>query len=182
MKAAFVVIALVILRQSPVLAQDTPRLAIDVIGGSGSRSARAGDVWFARPYKEDFSRIGAGLRLGTARRVNAVMVASYTFDVRGDDVLICDPAPNGTCAVNFPPASGPSIGIGLRGTVVRRLSAGVLAGVGRTENTMGFVAVETAVRVSSHVSIVAEYRYQAWRDALDRPVWYRPIGVGIRLY
>jgi hypothetical protein len=175
-----VMLALVLAHQ-PLQAQQVPRFAADVIGGSGLRNTRSGDTYFAFDNREGFLRVSGTLRLGGPGRVRPVLVAAYDVGPVGDQVSICGLAPNGSCFQYFPETGGPSLGVGVDAAITSRLGAAVVAGVAHTDVTLPFVGVRGTVGVVRRVALVAEYRHLAWRDREQRRVWFQPFGVGIRV-
>lgn len=162
-------------------AQSVPRAAVDVIGGSGLRSSRSGATWFVPPNREGYARLAATFRLGTAGRVRPVLAAGFMAGSQGDEVLVCAPAPDGSCYRLFPAPTGTSLALGVDAAVTSRLLTGVLVGALRSNATIPFVSVRAAARVTRHVALTAEYSHMAWRDRQRQALWYQPIGVGIRL-
>jgi hypothetical protein len=100
----FRILMLVVLSLMPNMsdAQTIPFVAVELAGGTGSHTERAGDTWFREAHKEIF-HAGAIVRLTTiGPRFATIGRIEYNSGGMADQTSDCPPAPNGTCRRYFP--------------------------------------------------------------------------------
>ena len=162
-------------------AQSVPAVSVDLDGGHGSTSARAGDSYF-RTTNSSWVSADLAIRIGGAGQLRPVVVLGYSFKgLAGDHTSDCPLAPNGGCLEYFPNTYGPSIGVGLRQALGKWALIGVTAGVASYDRQARFAEIDASLRVASHLAVVSEFRY------IDLPVgsaraWFTPLTFGARFY
>ncbi len=173
-------VSLQLLALHTLAAQSIPRVSIDAVAGSGSRTSVVGETWFRQPNREDFARIAASVRIVGRGRIALLASGEYAPDVSGDQVAVCGLAPNGTCFKYFAPTNGPSAALAIRAAATNRVGVGVNVGAANYHATVPFAGAEASVRIVGGVHLLANVRYARWHDAADQTVWFRPVGLGLR--
>jgi hypothetical protein len=167
-------------------APSVPLYTVDAMVGYGPRTERLGELWFHRPNREGLLRLAMSVRVGSAGRVRANVLLDINGSETGDDIGLCRIAPNGSCSIGFPTTSGLGLGLGVRAAATSRIGVGVSAGIQVLTNTsvarVPFVGAEGTVRITRYVSVVATVRQLSWRQSGVGRLWFRPVGVGIRLH
>jgi hypothetical protein len=158
-----------------------PQWSFEAAVGSGAHNDRAGEVY----YNSDRSamiRYAFGYRLGSARRTAANVTAEISLHANGDQLLICRPAPNGTCRKYFEDNAGFGFGIGLRHAVTTAAVLGAQTGLGRYDSHFReFVEGSVMLRLATHIGLAGAARYMRWSHA-GAAQWYAPLTVGIQLF
>ncbi|MEO6524989.1 MAG: hypothetical protein ABIP93_00025 [Gemmatimonadaceae bacterium] len=180
LKASSLVLIASLAMVSTARAQAVPNWTLDIVGGSGLRTERANDAWY-QGDRSTVARFAFGKRLGAASRMAAYLSAEVSPDLDGDYVSICVPAPDGSCRRHFERSSGVGAGIGTRVALTRRALLGAQVGGGRYGgHARGFVEGTGAIRILSHLGVVAGARYVIWSVAGARH-WYAPVTVGLQI-
>ena len=168
-----------------------PLLTVDGQLGDARHPERSGATYY-RSNNIGLARVAVGVRLGPAAGFRPVAVLDYFSHFgMGDHVSDCRYAPNGTCKQYFPDVSGFTVGIGVRNTLGKVITVGLIGGIGRyhmgghhlpNESLTGFHAdAELALRFMKHAGMVLNVRHVETGKFKDARMWYRPILIGLRL-
>jgi hypothetical protein len=168
---------------SPVALQGqaVPRWSLEAAIGSGAHNDHAGEV-YCNSDRTAMIRYAFGYRLGSARRTAGYLTAEYSAHANGDQVLICRPAPNGTCRKYFENNAGVGVGLGMRYAMTSAAVFGGQTGLDRYDSHFReFVEGSVVLLLASHIGLAGAARYMRWSHA-GAPQWYAPLTVGIQLF
>lgn len=175
-----VVIAASSLAAPSPTAHSLPRYSAELSAGRGARTTQAGAVWYAGDDKQ-YLRGGLTIRVGSPGRIRPVIVADYSFGIRGDQVSLCGIAPNGSCYQYFPQTNGLAAGVGVRAIPFSRLAVGGSLGVASYGAKARFVDADVAIAVTRRLSALAHWRRLNWSSAAQGDLWFQPLSFDIRV-
>lgn len=170
----------VALAASASRAQTVPRLTGEVVVGSGPTTTRVGDAYFAKQGSDHSLYGGGAFRVGGPGRVRLVVTGEW-HNGPGDDDPRCELSPNGTCYRRMLLPYGLAFGAGVRAAIASRVLLGVYGGLGHTDVNAPYVSADLSVEFVERISGVVTLRHSVWDNADRLSMWYRPIGVGVRV-
>jgi hypothetical protein len=164
----------------PLRAQVIPRYSAELSLGDGPRTTRSGETWYGGD-SEPYLRGAFTVRLGSAGRIRPVVNADFSFGARGDQVLVCGLAPNGSCYQYFPPTDGLAAGVGVRAMLASRLTLGSSVGVARYDSNVRYVDADVALGLTRRIHALAHWRRLDWPESGGGRLWFQPLTFGVRL-
>ena len=161
--------------------QSVPAFAIGVAVGDGTHTTHAGQTYF-REVPAPTARFSMLIRVRAEGRVHPMLHLEYAPRGPQGSLLICRPAPNGTCLEEFPSNGGMGVAAGAALELSRRWATTLLAGAGQYDSRpREFGELEVAFAASRHVGLTASSRQMTWTQPNVGRLWYRPVFVGIRV-
>jgi hypothetical protein len=153
----------------------------DVVAGAGPRTRFDGTRWF-RGSATAFGRVSLALvgpRMGVLRPL--VTVDRSMVLENGDEVSMCDPAPDDSCYWHFPRDRGTFAGAGVRAKPIRRAEISVVAGLGSMGGRSEYVDGDVALAVAEHARLVLMTRRMIIRQPSGFHLWWQPFAAGLRI-
>jgi hypothetical protein len=156
-------------------------LTADAVAGGGPRTRYNGTTWF-RGSATAFGRLSIALVGPRTFGVRPVVTLDRSLVLEnGDEVSMCDPAPDGSCYWHFPRNRGAFVGAGIRAAPTRWADVGIVAGLGSMGGSSQYFDGDLAVRFATHARLLVLTRRLVIRQPSGFRLWWQPFAAGIRL-
>ena len=156
-------------------------LTTDVVAGGGPRTRYTGTTWF-RGSGTSFGRLSLALVGPRIHGVRPLVTVDRSVVLEnGDEVSMCEPAPDGSCYRSFPRNRGAFVGAGVRAAPMRWAEVGVVAGLGSMGGSSEFLDGDVAFRIASHARLLLLTRRLVIRQPSGFHLWWQPIAAGFRI-
>jgi len=154
---------------------------VDAVAGGGPRTRYTGTTWF-RGSATAYGRLAIALVGPSFHGIRPLIAMDRSVVMEnGDEVAMCDPAPDGSCYRHFPRDAGTFAGVGLRATPINSVDIDVAAGHGAMGGSSWYVDGDAALRVSTHVRVLGLIRRVVIRQPSGFHLWWQPMAVGLRI-
>ena len=172
-------LAATVLCSRTVHAQTLPDVTFDVTYGWGGHSDHAGSTWYN--FEEyNHPRVAGSVNLWRVGPFGTFVTLEYIGEwLSGDQIGICNPAPDGSCRQYFPRMLGSGATAGLRATVSRVTLGAAFGRVGG--GSWSSVDGEADVALASFLGAIIGARHAWRRGPAGEQIWFRPINAGLRL-
>ena len=160
-------------------AQNWLTVSADAVAGGGPRTRHTGTRWF-RGSATAYGRLSVAMLGPSFHGIRPLIAVDRSVVLEnGDEVSMCDPAPDGSCYGHFPRGAGIFAGAGLRASPQRWADVDIAAGHGSMGGSGWYVDGDVALRIYGHVRVVGLTRRVVIRQPSGFHLWWQPMAVGV---